>query len=182
MQYTTEIQGVPKVLTWFCETISREPLGLQKWHRRQKMRLILKLCFVFYKCRISYVCAKFGPIYEKKFFRPIFFRYCVNYLKFLNQQINVDNGNHANELTLPISLFCSLSLSLSHTHTLSLSLSFYIEHCARERERKREREKERERERERERREREKRQRVERKREREREREKERKIIAIICQ
>jgi hypothetical protein len=95
-------------------------------------------------------------------------------LKFLNQQINVDNGKHANELTLPISLFCSLSLSLSHTHTLSLSLSFYIEHCARERERKREREKERERE------EREREETESREKERERERERERSLPLFV--
>jgi hypothetical protein len=40
------LQGVPKVLTRFCEAISREHLGLHKWHRRQKMRLILKFCLI----------------------------------------------------------------------------------------------------------------------------------------
>jgi hypothetical protein len=38
------IQGVPEVLERFCEAISQEPLGLQKRHRCQKMRLILKFC------------------------------------------------------------------------------------------------------------------------------------------
>jgi hypothetical protein len=47
------IQGVPKVLTRFCEAISREPMGLHKWHRRQKMRLILKFCLFLLKYRIS---------------------------------------------------------------------------------------------------------------------------------
>jgi hypothetical protein len=37
-----------KVLTRFYEAISREPLRLQKLHRRQKMRLILKFCLGFF--------------------------------------------------------------------------------------------------------------------------------------
>jgi hypothetical protein len=44
-----DVQGVPKVLTRFCEAISRELLGLQKWHTCKKMRLILKFCLVFFK-------------------------------------------------------------------------------------------------------------------------------------
>jgi hypothetical protein len=42
------IQGALKVLTRFCKVISLEPLGLQKWHGRQKMRLIIKFCLVFF--------------------------------------------------------------------------------------------------------------------------------------
>jgi hypothetical protein len=43
------IQGAPKVLTRFCEAISREPLVLQKWDGCQKMRLILQFCLFFLK-------------------------------------------------------------------------------------------------------------------------------------
>jgi hypothetical protein len=38
------IQGVPEVLERFCKAISQEPLGLQKRHTCQKMRLIFKFC------------------------------------------------------------------------------------------------------------------------------------------
>jgi hypothetical protein len=39
-----DIQGVSEFLERFCKAKSQEPLGLQKRHRCQKMRLILKFC------------------------------------------------------------------------------------------------------------------------------------------
>jgi hypothetical protein len=41
---TSSIQGVPEAPEQFREAISQEPMGLQKRHGCQKMRLILKFC------------------------------------------------------------------------------------------------------------------------------------------
>jgi hypothetical protein len=58
----------------FCEVMSWTPLGLQKWHWCQKMRLNRNFCPESLKCRLSQLFAKLWPIYKKSFFA----RFCAS--------------------------------------------------------------------------------------------------------